>query len=303
MEQGASAGKGMKIAVIIPTMNEPAIGKVVGETRDTLKGWDLDVIVVDRSTDDTGAEASAAGARVIRQEDVGYGDAYIVGFRNVSPATDIVVMIDGDDTYDPRDIPLLIGPILEKRADIVLGNRFAHMDRGAMSARNRLGNRAITDTINLLFRLKLRDSQTGYRALRAGALRELAFVSDGMPFASEMIIEAHIKSLSIAEVPVSYRRRVGRAKMKAYRDGSLILGLVIRLARRHNPLRLFLLVGGLLMLGGVALWTVVFEEWLSTGIIHRLASVAGGTLLFLAGLQIIIFGLLAGILVATRQKR
>ena len=152
--------------------------------------------------------------------------------------------------------------------------------------------------------MKLRDSQTGFRALRAGALRELAFVSERDALRQRNDHRGARKSLSIAEVPVSYRRRVGRAKMKAYRDGSLILGLVIRLARRHNPLTFFLLVGGLLMLGGRRPVDGGLRGGAdSTGIIHRLASVAGGTLLFLAGLQIIIFGLLAGILVATRPKR
>jgi hypothetical protein len=177
------------------------------------------------------------------------------------------------------------------------------MDRGAMNVRNRFGNRVITVAINLLFRLKLKDSQTGLRALRASALGRLEFVSDGMPFASEMIIDAHKKSLRITEVPASYRRRIGQAKMKAYRDGSLIFGLVIRKAQERNPLAIFLPAGLVMMLGGVVLWVVVLQEWLATGTINRLASAAGGTMLFLAGLQVIILGVLAGILVSLYVRR
>jgi dolichol-phosphate mannosyltransferase len=177
------------------------------------------------------------------------------------------------------------------------------MDEGAMTARNRLGNRVITLTINVLFRMRLKDSQTGYRALRTSSLRGLEFVSSGMPFASEMIIDGRNKSLSIAEVPVCYRQRVGIAKIKAYRDGSLIIGLVIRMSQKHNPLSVFLPIGGLLMFGGIVLWGVVFQEWLSTGMINRFASVVGGTLLFLAGMLIVLFGLLAGILITLRTKR
>lgn len=295
--------KTAKIAIVIPTMNEPAIVKVIGDIRETLNGYDYEVIVVDKSTDDTPKKAGKAGARVVVQEDTGYGNAYLVGFRNMSPDTEIAVMIDGDDTYDPHDIPMLIAPILDGHADIVLGNRFSHMDDGAMTARNRLGNHVITLTINVLFRIGLKDSQTGMRALRTSALRGLEFVSSGMPFASEMIIDGHKKSLSIVEVPIGYRRRVGVAKIKAYRDGSLIIGLVIRMAQKHNPLTVFLPVGGLMMIGGIVLWAIVFQEWLSTGTINRMASVAGGTLLFLAGMQIILFGLVTGILVTLRTKR
>jgi dolichol-phosphate hexosyltransferase len=296
-------GAGNAIAVVIPTMNEPAIGKVIGDARLSLKGHDFEVIVVDKSTDDTPAKAAAAGARVVVQEDTGYGSAYAQGFREAAARAGIIVMIDGDDTYDPFDIPLLIEPLLKGDADIVLGNRFGHMEKGAMTARNWFGNRVITVTINLLFRLKLKDSQTGFRALRASALDRLKFVSDGMPFASEMIIDAHKNSLRMVEVPVGYRRRVGEAKMKAYRDGSLIVGLVIRKAQERNPLAIFLPLGLVMMLGGVLLWAVVLQEWLATGTINRLASAAGGTMLFLAGLQVIILGVLAGILVTVYARR
>ncbi|HEY3274279.1 MAG TPA: glycosyltransferase [Methanocella sp.] len=291
------------ITIVIPTINEPAIDKVIRDACQSLKDYDFEIVVVDKSTDDTPLKAGKAGARVIVQKDTGYGSAYLLGFRSASPESDIIVMIDGDDTYDPFDIPLLIDPILNGNADMVLGNRFSHMEQGAMTARNRFGNRVITVAINVLFRLRLKDSQTGLRALRASALDRLEFISDGMPFASEMIIDAHKKSLNIAEVPVSYRRRIGEAKMKAYRDGSLIAGLVIRKAQERNPLAIFLPLGLLMMLGGVVLWVIVLQEWLTTGTINRLASAAGGTMLFLAGLQVIILGVLAGILVSIYARR
>jgi glycosyltransferase involved in cell wall biosynthesis len=302
-ERQPGTGKGATITIVIPTMNEPAIGKVIGDARASLKDHRFEVIVVDKSTDDTPVKAGEAGARVIVQQDTGYGCAYVLGFRHASPESEVIVMIDGDDTYDPFDIPLLIDRILDGDADVVLGNRFGRMEEGAMTVRNRFGNRVITAAINVLFRLKLKDSQTGLRALRASALRRLEFASGGMPFASEMIIDAHKKSLRIVEVPVSYRRRVGQAKMKAYRDGSLIAGLVIRKAQERNPLAIFLPLGLLMMLGGVVLWIIVLQEWLATGTINRLASAAGGTMLFLAGLQVIILGVLAGILVSIYARR
>lgn len=297
-------GRNVKISIVIPTMNEPAISKVVNETRQSLKQFNADIIVVDKSTDDTPKKARKAGARVITQEHIGYGNAYMVGFRHISPDTDIIVMMDGDYTYDPYDIPLILDPIIDGYADMVLGNRFAHMDEGAMNGRNRFGNGIITGTINRLYKLRLKDSQTGFRAFSKYALDAMIITSEGMPFASEMIIEAQKKSLRIVEVPVRYRQRVGQAKLKAYKDGSLILGLIIRMVRDYNPLTIFLPIGGIMMLAGTLLWVWVFYNWLKTGQVIQLASVIGGTMLFLAGLQIMFFGLLADIiLVALRSRR
>lgn len=294
----------IKVSVIIPTMNEPAISKVVNETRQALKHYETEIIVVDKSTDDTPRKARKAGARVITQEQIGYGNAYLVGFRHIAPDAGIVVMMDGDYTYDPYEIPLLIDPIADGYADIVLGNRFGHMDEGAMPLRNRMGNGLITGTINVLYKLRLKDSQSGFRALSRTALEMLEIESEGMPFASEMIIDARKKSMRLAEVPIRYRQRVGSPKLKAYKDGSLILGLVIRMVRDYNPLTIFLPIGGVLMLGGVIFWLFVIQDWLATGTVNRLASVVGGTMLLLAGLQIIFFGLLADIiLVALRSRR
>lgn len=296
--------RNIKVSVVIPTMNEPAISKVVNETRQALKHFDTEIIVVDKSTDDTPKKARKAGARVVTQEHIGYGNAYLVGFRHISPDADIIVMMDGDYTYDPYEIPLLIDPIIGGYADIVLGNRFGHMDEGAMPVRNRMGNGVITGTINILYKLKLRDSQTGFRAISRNAIEALEITSEGMPFASEMIIDARKKSLRIAEIGVRYRQRVGQPKLKAYKDGSLIIGLVIRMVRDYNPLTIFLPIGGVLMLAGVVVWLFVIQDWLTTGEINRLASVVGGTMLLLAGLQIIFFGLLADIiLVALRSRR
>lgn len=293
-----------KISVIIPTMNEPAISKVIDEVRQALKHFEYEIIVVDNSVDDTARRARKAGASVVRQEDVGYGNAYLLGFNRISQDTDIVVMLDGDYTYDAFEIPLLIDPIINGRADLVLGSRFAHMDEGAMNRRNRFGNRVITSFINTLYRLRLKDSQTGFRAIRASAMRSMEITSDGMPFASEMIIDARKKSMSIVEVPVRYRLRVGEPKLKAYKDGSLIIGLVVRMVRDYNPLMIFLPVGFLFLFVSLILGITVVYDWIQTGQVIFIARTILTALLFMTGMQIIFFGLLADIiLVALRSRR
>ena len=294
----------IKVCVIIPTMNEPAISKVIDDTRKALRHFNAEIMVVDKSTDDTARKAKRSGAIVVTQDKIGYGNAYLMGFRNVSMDTDIVVMMDGDNTYDPYEIPLLIEPIINGGAEIVLGNRFARMEEGAMNARNRFGNRMITGTMNSLYRLNLKDSQTGFRALRKSSLDMMEITSDGMPFASEMIIDARKKSLHIVEVPITYRPRIGEAKLNAYKDGSLILTLIIRMVRDYNPFMLFLSIGSILILLSIISGTAVIYEWVTTGAITRIALTVLTAVMFLSGLQIVFFGMLADIvLVALRAKR
>ncbi|HTX43882.1 MAG TPA: glycosyltransferase [Methanocella sp.] len=302
--QAALKEKTMKVAIIIPTMNEPAVSKVIDDARKALKHFDTEVIVVDKSTDETARKAKKAGAIVVRQEHSGYGDAYMVGFDTLSPNTDVVVMMDGDNTYDAYEIPMLIDPIVNGRVDICLGNRFARMDPGAMNARNRLGNRLITSFINLLYNLKLKDSQTGFRAIRKSALDALEMTNEGMPFASEMLIDARKKSLNILEVPITYRQRIGDAKLKAYKDGSLILSLIIRMVRDYNPFAIFLTIGALMILGSLLSGGYVVYEWITRNIITHLALTILSAMLFMGGIQVISFGLLADItLTALRKKR
>ncbi len=241
---------------------------------------------------------------MISQEESGYGNAYMTGFNILSPNTDIVVMMDGDNTYDAYEIPMLVDPIINGHADLSLGNRFAHMEAGAMNSRNKLGNRIITAVINRLYKLRLKDSQTGFRAIRKSSLDTLEMIDDGMPFASEMIIDARKKSMSIREVPVSYRQRIGEAKLKAYKDGPLILTLIIRMVRDYNPFAIFLSIGSLMILGSILSGGYVVYEWLSNGVITHLALTILSAMLFMGGVQVISFGLLADIiLTALRKKR
>jgi len=292
----ASKERTLKVAVIIPTMNEPAISKVVDDARQALKHFDAEIIVVDKSVDDTPRKAKKAGAIVVPQEYSGYGNAYMSGFKEVALDTDVVVMLDGDNTYDAYEIPMLIDPIVNGQADICLGNRFANMEQGAMNGRNMLGNRMITAAINGLYRLRLKDTQTGFRALRKSALDALDMAEDGMPFASEMIIDARKKSIRIVEVPITYRQRIGEAKLKAYKDGTLILSLIIRIVRDYNQFAIFLTGGAILILGSLLSGSYVVYEWIMKGVITHLALTILSAMLFMGGIQLISFGLLADII-------
>jgi glycosyltransferase involved in cell wall biosynthesis len=292
----------MKISVIIPTMNEPAIADVLHDVFDALQQYSVEVIVVDKSKDETAMRAAELGAKVIHQTGTGYGDAYITGFKHISEDTETVVILDGDYTYDPYDIPKLLQPINDG-ADVVIGTRFALMDKGAMSRRNALGNRMLTALLRSLYHVRLTDSQSGMRAIRRSALDRLRLQSPNMPFASEMIIEAQKENLAITEVPIRYRTRVGQAKLDPFRDAFSILSITVRLVRDYNPLVIFLPIGLALMLVGLGYGTSILIEYIKTGIVTRLAAAILSVLLILTGLQITLFGLLADIILTNLRRR
>lgn len=292
----------MKISVVIPTINEPAIESVLHDVFDALKDQDKEVIVVDKSTDETPVRAAELGAKVIHQTGTGYGDAYITGFKHISKGSEVVVILDGDYTYDPYDIPALLQPINDG-VDFVIGNRFALMDKEAMSKRNALGNKMLTAMIRYMYHVQITDSQSGMRAIRRSALDDLRLQSPHMPFASEMIIDAQKVGLTITEVPISYRKRVGDAKLDPFRDALSIVFMTVRLVRDYNPIVFFLPIGFIFILIGLGYGASVLIEYTTTGVVTRFAAAILSVLLIMTGLQVTFFGLLADIILTNLRRR
>jgi len=207
-------GSGTRIVIVVPTLNEcEAVGKVLDGVKDVMDGYEYRMLVVDgHSIDGTDDIAREKGAEVIYQRGKGYGDALRTGFLYARKRLDagVIVMMDADFTYDPRDIPELVAPILEHEADLVVGNRFAGMQKGAMSLVNRVGNRMLSLVAKFALRLNVYDTQSGMRAFRSELLDSVSLVTGGMPFALEMLAEARSADARIDETPVSYRPRLGR---------------------------------------------------------------------------------------------
>jgi len=163
----------MKISVVIPAFNEEgAIGEVVGAVpADRVH----EIIVVDNaSTDDTAGRASAAGARVVQEARPGYGSACLAGARAAAAAgADLIVFLDGDRSDDPQQLDAVAGPVLENRADLVIGSRIKGvLEKGAMPFHGRLGNRLIVMLLRLLYGADITDIGS-FRAVKAQTLRQL----------------------------------------------------------------------------------------------------------------------------------
>jgi len=215
----------MKISVIIPTLNEEeAIGKVLKE----IPRKDVyEVIVVDSSTDGTPKIAESFGAKVVFEPRKGYGRALLSGVEKAKG--DVVVYIDGDSTYDPKDIPRIAKPIVNGECDMVIGNRLSKkMHPGAMDLINRIGNALLSLIFSLVFLKKVDDTQCGLRAIRKQLLERISCNDYGMSYVTEQLIKLIKKGARVGNVKVAYRPRIGVTKLCKWTDGFTILKTIFR---------------------------------------------------------------------------
>lgn len=274
----------MDISIVIPALNEEGIvGKTVKSiplTELKEKGMDVEVVVVDNaSTDNTAQEATDAGARVVREDNRGYGNAYLRGFKESKG--DIIVMGDADGTYPLNTTYEFVQPLLTGDYDMVMGSRLkGEIKKGAMPALHRyVGNPFLTWLLNALFKAGISDAHCGMRAIRREALDKLNLHSTGMEFASEMIIEAARENLKIAEIPITYYPRIGDSKLSSFSDGWRHL----RFMMLYRPTPFLLGPGLIVLLLGVSLVTIVTLLGQS-----RMHSLILGSLLVIIGYQMLL---------------
>ena len=212
----------MRVTVIIPALNEEAaIAGVVREVPRELVG---EVIVVDNgSTDRTAERARAAGARVVREPERGYGAACMAGVRAAGDA-DVLVFLDGDRNEDPAELARVLGPVLAGRADLVVGSR-VRGPRGAraLPPQQRAGNRVVALLLRRLYGLALTDVGP-FRAVPARVLHDLGLEHRTYGWPVEMLVKAARRGYRIVEVPVSCRPRIGRSKVGGTLRGSVLAG-------------------------------------------------------------------------------
>ena len=221
-----------KISIVIPALNEEhgiahtinAIPK--GELEKM--GYEVQILVVDNGSHDRTDElAKQAGAEVILEPRRGYGRAYKTGFANANG--EIIATADADLTYPVEEIPGFVKLLEDEKLDFITTNRFAKMNKNAMSWRNKFGNDMLNTAMKLLFQIDLADSQSGMWVFRKSILDNLVLRSDGMPLSEELKLEAcHFGNLRWRELPIEYRARVGNIKLRGWRDGVLNLFYLIR---------------------------------------------------------------------------
>ena len=225
-----------KVTVIIPALNESGnIRQLVHDVQATVPA---EVIVVDNgSTDSTAQEAHQAAAKVVVEPRRGYGYACAAGVKEANQA-DILVFLDGDYSFVPSDLPSLLAPIYEDRADLVLGSRvLGHIAPGAMPPHQRFGNWLVARLMNILYGISITDLGP-YRAIRRSMLAQINMQEMTFGWPTEMIVKAVQRGARIVEVPVNYHpRRFGHSKVSGTMRGTIlatwfILGVTLRYAWR-----------------------------------------------------------------------
>jgi glycosyltransferase involved in cell wall biosynthesis len=215
----------VRVSVIIPTHNEAqAIGRVLADLPSDLV---TEVVVVDsNSSDGTPDIARGMRARVLYEPRLGYGRACLTGLANADNP-DVVVFLDGDYSDRPSELPLLLAPIIEGRADITLGSRLgSQTNRDALPWHQSFGNHLAAGLIRLLYGVRISDLGP-FRAGRADVLRALALEEATYGWAVEMILKGALGGFRIIEVPVSYYPRIGKSKISGTVKGTIGAGWFI----------------------------------------------------------------------------
>ena len=215
------------ISVIIPAFNEEqSIGKVVKAI--PLNCVSHIIVVNNNSTDNTAHVAKSSGAIVLNENRKGYGWACLKGIEECRKLnSEIVVFMDGDFSDYPEEISKVLAPILEQNMDLVIGSRvLGKREKGSLMPQQVFGNWLATRLIRVFYRGKFTDLGP-FRAIRFNALNQLGMSDKTYGWTIEMQIKAVKKKLHYCEVPVNYKKRIGKSKVSGTLKGTLLAGIKI----------------------------------------------------------------------------
>jgi len=289
---GAESDTQPTISVVMPTLNEEeGVRECIDRVRTALDriGTYGEVIVSDSSTDRTPEIAREMGAIVVEPDGKGYGYAYRYAFERVRG--DFVVMGDADTTYDFEKIPELLEPVRDGDADICMGSRLEGEIRdGSMPTLHQyVGNPLLTAFLNAFYDAGVSDAHSGFRVFSREALEELDLKTDGMEFASEMIMDAGARDLEIEEKPIVYHEREGEETLDSFQDG----WRHVRFMLVNAPGYLFSAPGLVLGLLGIAIMGTAVSGVSLGAVTLGPHSMIAGSLLTLVGFQVLSMGVFA----------
>lgn len=274
----------MKTAILIPCYNESqTIEKVVKDFKRVMPHADI-YVYDNNSTDNTDKIAKEAGAIVKYEYNQGKGNVVRSMFRQID--ADCYIMVDGDDTYPAESAPEIEKIIMEKKADMVIGDRlsstyFEENDRPFHNT----GNKMVRKFINFFFKSDLKDIMTGMRGFSYEFVKSFPIQSKGFEIETEMSVFALINNFKIEEIPIEYRDRVegSESKLNTYKDGYRVLRMINSLVRDKRPLLFFTTAAViLLIIAGIYFFPILFM-YLSTGTVLKIPTlIAISTVVILA---------------------
>lgn len=291
------------VCVLLPTLEEAAtIGDVVSGFREA--GYENVLVIDGGSTDGTREIAEQHGAQVEQQTGSGKGQAVREAMRYIKAP--YVLMADGDGTYRPEDADQMVAPLIEGRANHVIGDRFADMEAGAMTRLNRVGNRLVNRAFRLIHGRQFRDILSGYRAFTRKSFERYDLSARGFGIETELAVECVKHGTPTTVVPVTYRARPAESETNLHpvKDGGRIFLTLFRLAKTNNPLFYFGSVGIASLLVGLGIAAFVAYEWFirTPPVSHEALAVVAAAGIIL-GVQLVMFGVLSDVIVAVNREQ
>lgn len=259
-----------EIAVLIPCYNEgKTIEKVVRDWKNELP--EATIYVYDNnSTDATADIAQAAGATVRKEYLQGKGNVIRRMFREIDAK--VYLMIDGDDTYPAEYGRKMVDLVLERKTDMVVGDRLSstYFTENKRPFHN-FGNSLVRRSINKLFKSKIQDIMTGYRAFSYNFVKTFPVLSKGFEIETEMTIHAVDKNMLVENVVIEYRDRPegSESKLNTYSDGFKVLKTILRLYRTYKPLGFYSMVSALLTIISTLFMIPVIVTYIKTSLVPR----------------------------------
>lgn len=292
-----------KIAILIPCYNESkTIEKVIKDYKSVLP--DADIYVYDNnSSDGTDIIAKEAGAIVRYEYRQGKGNVIRSMFKDID--ADCYLMIDGDDTYPKESAIEMCNLILDKKADMVIGDRLSstYFKENKRPFHN-FGNVLVRGLINTLFKSKVRDIMTGYRAFSRDFVKTFPVLSKGFEIETEMTIHALDKNFLLKEIPIEYRDRPegSVSKLNTFSDGFKVLKTIARLFKEYKPQIFFNIIAAIFFIVSVIFAIPVFAEYFKTGLVPRIPTLIFSGFLAVISILMIVCGLILEVIVKKHRQ-
>jgi hypothetical protein len=260
---------GVDIAVLIPCYNEQlSVERVVLSFRAALP--QAAIYVYDNNSSDDTAELALRAGAIVRYEPLpGKGNVVRRMFADVE--ADVLIMVDGDATYDAEAAPDMVRSLLDGKLDMVVGTRLHTSDAEAFRHGHQIGNKLLTGTVAWLFGNRFRDMLSGYRAMSRRFVKSFPSLAEGFEIETELAVHALALHMPVAELETPYYARPegSASKLRTFRDGWRILRTIVKLCKQERPLLFFGCICVAMAASSLILAAPIFVTYVETGLVPR----------------------------------
>jgi len=293
----------MKIAILIPCYNEElTIGKVIKDFKAELP--DADIYVFDNnSNDNSAAIAKENGAVVLRETQQGKGFVVRSMFSKID--ADIYVLVDGDDTYPADSVKELLQPIIDHKAEMVVGDRLSstYFEENTRRMHNS-GNRLVRGLINLMFHSHVKDVLSGYRVFSKNFVKNFPVLSEGFEIETEITIHALERKYPISEIPIKYRDRPSNStsKLNTFSDGMRVLKMLTLLFKDYKPLIFFTSISVIIFIAAIIIVAPVLKEYWETGLVPRFPTLIVSCFMIITAIMLEVTGIILNTIAKSNRR-